>query len=167
LIEIELETTYEVQNFKFNKGVVYTGSLDALHAYRFGHLPYRSLNFKFETLPVASFQEEAQVNYTGESPPFTRIVEYKKLNPHVSHSNTTTIVKEFPKEFVIGENLPFYPIDLPENRELYLKYHYETVKKFPKLVPIGRLADYKYFNMDQVIARTMSVVSNIGHNLIP
>jgi UDP-galactopyranose mutase len=165
LIQIELNTRFEINVHSYSKGIIYTGSLDSLNKHQYGTLPYRSLEFEIENLPMTSFQNAAQVNYTDKTP-FTRIIEYRKLYPTKNVGKSTTIVREFPKTFSPKENIPFYPIDLPENQQLHDRYILLTKRNFPKLVPLGRLANYKYFNMDQVIAKALQSANEISKNMI-
>ena len=161
LIQLELSTKFESTSHAYSKGIIYTGSLDSLNDYRYGTLPYRSLDFELEKLSIPSFQSTAQVNYTDKTA-FTRIVEYRKLYQYENLGNVTTIVKEFPKVYIPGHNLPFYPIDLPQNQRLHNLYTSLTKSQFPDLIPLGRLANYKYFNMDQVIAKAIKITKDLS-----
>jgi UDP-galactopyranose mutase len=165
LIQLELNTRFEPNLHSYSKGIIYTGSLDSLNKYQHGTLPYRSLEFEIENLSMSSFQNAAQVNYTDKTP-FTRIIEYKKLYPTRNFGNSTTIVREFPKNYQPNVNIPFYPIDLPENQVLHNKYTLLTQRNFPQLIPLGRLANYKYFNMDQVIAKALKNTNEISADMI-
>src|SRR2546423_53347 len=142
-IKILLNTDYrEVQNEIPYREMVYTGPVDEFFDYRYGKLPYRSLEFRHETLEQEVFQPGAVVNYPNEHP-YTRITEFKYLTGQ-KHPKTS-IVYEFPK----AEGDPYYPVPRPENTELYKRYQ-ALADGTPDVHFIGRLATYKYYNMDQV-----------------
>lgn len=138
--------------------VVYTGELDRLMGYRFGKLPYRTLDFVFETKNVDSYQSRATVNYTV-SEDFTRITEFKKMTLQ-KIDGVTTIMKEYPRQYEgkAGE-IPYYPVANPESAELYAKYREEAGKY--GLILLGRLAEYKYYNMDAVVKRAMELLGEL------
>jgi UDP-galactopyranose mutase len=154
-IEIVLNTDYKkiVNDIKFDK-MIYTGPIDYFFDYQFGKLPYRSIRFEWETLEVENFQEASQINYVDTSHKFTRIIEHKKLTSQ--SVGKTTISREFPT--FDGE--PFYPILNEVNKMIYQKYFQET-QKLKEVLFLGRLAEYKYYNMDQVVGR----VINFGNAL--
>lgn len=147
-IEVILNTDYKdiLDDIKFDK-MIYTGPIDYFFDYKFGELPYRSIRFEWETLNIEYFQETAQINYTGKYVDYTRVVEHKYLSGQ--KANTTTISKEYPT--FSGE--PFYPIPNDENRIIYKKYKAES-EKLSTVIFLGRLAEYQYYNMDQVVANT-------------
>ncbi len=130
--------------------LIYTGQIDTLFGYRFGRLPYRTLDFVFETLNVDSYQPAATVNYTVDEA-FTRITEFKKLTMQ-DKPDVTTIMKEFSRQFEGKDGeIPYYPVANPESAELYGKYS-ALGEKYKNLILLGRLAQYKYYNMDGVVA---------------
>ena len=134
--------------------VVYTGELDRLMGYRFGKLPYRTLDFVFETHNMDSYQSAATVNYTV-SEDFTRISEFKKMTLQ-KVDGVTTIMKEYPRQYEGKEGeIPYYPVANPESAALYAKYREEAGKY--GLILLGRLAEYKYYNMDAVVKRAMEI----------
>jgi UDP-galactopyranose mutase len=136
------------------KQIIYTGPVDEYFDYRYGKLPYRSLEFKHETHNTAVYQPAPVVNYPNEHP-YTRITEFKYLTGQ-EHSKTS-IVYEFPR----AEGDPYYPIPRAENAELYKKYQ-QLAAATPNVHFVGRLATYKYYNMDQVVAQALSVFSKIA-----
>ena len=170
LIDIELNTKAEdvlsvVGSKVFYKGklfngvVIFTGEIDKFFNYEFGHLSYRSLDFAFETLPVDSYQEAAVVNY-NTSEDYTRITEFKKLTGQ-EKEGLTTILKEYPLTYDSTKGMiPFYPINDVPNNTLYNRY-FEKAKSIDNFYCCGRLAEYKYYNMDKVISRAMDVVEEI------
>ncbi len=139
----------------FDGDVVYTGAVDELFGCRLGRLPYRTLDFQFDTLPQTQFQSHGTVNYTV-SEAYTRISEFKHMTGQVM-DGVTTIVKEFSRPF-LGEagETPYYAIINPENNALYDQYR-TLAERFPNLHLLGRLAEYKYYNMDAIIARAITV----------
>lgn len=148
-IKIRLNTDYkEIVDVIPHKNVIYTGPIDEYFNYRYGKLPYRSLEFKFETLDTPRFQPSGQVNYPNDQL-YTRIAEFKFLTGQ-QHSKTT-ISYEFPR----AEGDPYYPVPRPENAELYKCYHQLTLTTTNTYF-VGRLATYKYYNMDQVVAQALT-----------
>jgi UDP-galactopyranose mutase len=138
---------------KFDGKVIYTGQIDELFNYKFGELPYRSVDMQFETVEKEYYQEKATVNYPNNYK-FTRITEFKHIHP--TNSNKTTILKEYPQEYKINQNIPYYPIFIDDNQENYSKY-LEYSKQFENLILVGRLAEYKYYDMDDIIERALEV----------
>ena len=153
-IKVLLNCDYrEIKDFVPYKEMIYTGPVDEFFDNRFGKLPYRSLEFKFETHETEWLQSVATVNYPNDYG-FTRITEFKHLTGQ-TNSRTTT-VKEFPR----AEGDPYYPVPRPENAELYKKY--QALAEEEKHVHFaGRLATYKYYNMDQVVAQALSLYKKI------
>ena len=160
---------------------IYTGCVDKLLNYKFGRLPYRSLKFKFETINAESYQPAAVVNYPNKHK-FTRITEFSKFTkPTAGHGDTvvdpachqtcphdpcprdpikyTIIVKEYPLAHEDGM-IPYYPIETEENKALFKKYE-DEIKKIQGLYLLGRLAEYKYINMDIAVHNAISLVNNI------
>ena len=157
-ITIELNTEFNPKNHSGKIGTIFTGAIDQLNSYSNGYLPYRSLRFNHQQLTNKNFQKVAQVNYT-DSTPFTRIIDYGKLY-HYKDSKTT-IVYEYPMAHDHKTTIPFYPIDSDENKKLHKDYIEITNKKFPMMLMTGRLADYRYFNMDQVIAKSLTLFETL------
>lgn len=155
-IKVLLKTDYhEVKGSFHSSKTIYTGPIDAYFNYKFGKLPYRSLKFTACHLTDrTSYQEAAQVNYPNEYD-FTRITEYKKMTQQ--KIDGTTIMMEESSQYIPGVNEPYYPIPRKENNELYQKYKTEAERLKSHVLFLGRLADYKYYNMDQVIARALHV----------
>src|SRR5215210_4023940 len=148
-IEIILGTDYrELEGSTRFKRMIYTGPIDEYFGYCYGKLPYRSLHFEFETLDRPVFQPAPVVNYPGDEP-HTRITEFKYLTGQ-DHPKTT-VVSEYPR----AEGDPYYPVPRPENRELY--EHYKALAdERSDTVFVGRLATYRYYNMDQVVAQALA-----------
>ena len=129
--------------------LIFTGPIDEYFDYRFGKLPYRSLEFHHETRDQEWLQPVAVVNYPDETVPYTRVTEYKHLTGQVSPK--TSLTYEYPR----GEGDPYYPIPREDNRALYKRY--ETLAKAcPDVTFVGRLATYQYYNMDQVVGQALA-----------
>lgn len=143
----------------FRGPVVYTGAVDELFDCRFGRLPYRTLDFQFESHAMKWYQTHGTVNYTV-SEPFTRITEFKYLTGQVCPDHTT-IMKEFSRAYegLPGE-IPYYAIISPENNALYGSYR-DLASRYPNLHLLGRLAEYQYYNMDAIVSRALSVCDDI------
>ena len=139
--------------------VIYTGQADELFDFKFGPLPYRTLDFKFETLSQDCFQTHGTVNYTVDQD-FTRITEFKHLTGQ-DLPGVTTIVKEYSRAYTGGEGeTPYYAIINRSNNALYAKYRAEA-DKYPNLHLLGRLAEYKYYNMDAIAARALELAERL------
>jgi UDP-galactopyranose mutase len=138
--------------------MVYTGPIDAYFGHRFGPLPYRSLEFQFETLDAAQVQPVGTVNEPDESVPYTRTTEFKHLTGQ--QSNKTTLVREFPR----AQGEPYYPIPRPENAALYARYE-ALARQTPDVHFVGRLATYKYYNMDQCVGQALATFARIRDGL--
>ena len=154
-IEIRLATDYfEIRKLVQCDHTVFTGPIDAYFDYRFGKLPYRSLSFEHEHIGArARFQEVGTVNYPNDHE-FTRITEFKHLTGQ-SHEGTS-IVREYPSD----RGDPYYPIPRPENEALFKQY--EALAQTERAVSfVGRLAQYRYYNMDQVVGAALAAVSRL------
>jgi UDP-galactopyranose mutase len=154
-IKILLNTDFReiASDVRFDK-LIYTGPVDEYFDYRYGKLPYRSLNFKHETRNQEIFQPVAVVNYPSEDVPYTRITEYKHLTGQ-QHSKTS-ISYEFPS----SDGDPYYPVPRAENQTLYRKY-LGLAQKTPNVEFVGRLATYRYYNMDQVVAQALATYDKL------
>ena len=137
-----------------HRRMVWTGPVDEYFDFRHGKLPYRSLTFKHETLDREWYQPVGTVNYPGEEVPYTRISEYKHLTGQVH--GKTTITTEFPA----AEGDPYYPVPRPENAELYKRYE-AMADATNDVWFVGRLATYRYYNMDQVVAQALATFRRI------
>lgn len=133
--------------------IVYTGKIDEYYAYRFGKLEYRSLRFEEEILEQQNYQGNAVVNYASAEVPFTRIIEHKHFE--FGTQSKTVITREYPQEWNT-EREPYYPINDVRNNEIYYKYK-ELAEKETNTIFGGRLAEYKYYDMHQVIEKCLNI----------
>jgi len=138
---------------EFKGKLIFTGMIDEFFNFNYGYLPYRSLDLKFETIDQEYYQEAPVINYPNDYD-FTRITEFKYIHP--TKSDRTTILKEYPKTYQPNIDIPYYPVFTKENQELYNMYK-EDAEKINDLILIGRLADYKYYDMDDAIKRALEV----------
>lgn len=153
-IKVMLNTDYkEIIDIIPYHSLIFTGPVDEYFNYCYGKLPYRSLEFKFETIDQEVFQPTGTVNYPNEQL-YTRITDFKYLTGQ-KHPKTA-IVYEFPK----AEGDPYYPVPRPENAELYKKYQ-QLASSMTNTYFVGRLATYKYYNMDQVVAQALTTFKKI------
>ncbi len=161
LIEVDKENkNIKFLGEKFKGKVIYTGQIDELFDCVYGELPYRSLRFEFENHNKEYFQEAAMVSYPNNYD-FTRITETKHMTGQKAY--TTTIIYEYPQKYeknIQGKDVPYYPIPNSDNRELY-KVYKKYSEEFDNLLLIGRLAEYLYFNMDQMIKRSLEKFNDI------
>jgi len=154
-IKVLLNTDYrEVEGLIPYDRLVYTGPIDEFFDTRFGELPYRSLEFRFETKAQERALPAAVVNFPNEYE-HTRVTEFKYLTGQ-EHPKTT-LVYEYPR----AEGDPYYPVPRPENAELYNRYR-ELADATPGVSFVGRLATYKYYNMDQVVAQALTLARRIA-----
>ena len=140
--------------------VVYTGPIDAYFGYKLGYLEYRSVRFETELLDIPNFQGNAAVNYTDKETPWTRIIEHKWFEFGKDESGNdltkTVISREYSSEWKPGDE-PYYPVNDEKNNELYKKYK-GLAEKEKRVIFGGRLGEYKYYDMDQVIAAALQMV---------
>ncbi|MDX6019719.1 UDP-galactopyranose mutase [Scandinavium sp. V105_16] len=138
--------------------IIYTGPVDEYFKYCFGKLEYRSLQFETEVLQEENYQGNAVINYTEANIPYTRIIEHKHFDPvNCSH---TVVTKEFPAEWKKGDE-PYYPINDTKNMDLFKKYKL-LANEEKGIIFGGRLAEYKYYDMHQVIASALYAVESEG-----
>ena len=151
-IEVRLDCDYLKHRNEFDyEKLVFSGPIDAFFEYEYGYFEYRSLCFETQVLDIDDFQHHAVVNYTDSETPFTRIIEHKWFTH--SESSKTVITKEYPLEWNETEE-PYYPINDEKNMELYEKYK-KLAEKREDVIFGGRLGEYKYYDMDEVIRRAL------------
>lgn len=162
-IEVRLNTNYLDEKEKWNAmadKVIYTGPIDAYFDYCLGYLQYRSVRFETELLDMPNFQGNAAVNYTDRETPWTRIIEHKWFTFGKDEDGKdlpkTVISREYSSEWKPGDE-PYYPVNDEANGVLYGKYR-ELADKEEKVIFGGRLGEYKYYDMDAVVASALSMV---------
>jgi UDP-galactopyranose mutase len=154
-ISLMLQTDYRaVREWLPCREMIYTGPIDEFFDFRFGKLAYRSLEFEHRTLDQERFQPVAVVNYPNEHA-YTRVTEFKHLTGQV-HPRTS-VVYEFPR----AEGDPYYPVPRPENQALYRRYE-ALAAQLPHVHFVGRLATYRYYNMDQVVAQALTLADKLA-----
>lgn len=156
-IEVKSGVDYLTQRDYYRslaENIIYTGPIDEYFGYCYGQLEYRSLRFEHERFEVDNYQGNAVVNYTEAEVPFTRIIEHKHFDsvdtPH------TIVTREYPAEWQLGDE-PYYPVNDDKNMELFKKYR--SLAKSENVIFGGRLAEYKYYDMHQVIKSALNSVS--------
>lgn len=159
LLGIEVKLNTEYKNFIENTSdtfekIVYTGMVDELFNYELGHLAYRSLRFETEILDVEDYQENAVINYTSSNEKYTRIIEHKHFE--FTKCPKTIISREYPDTYEVGKEA-YYTVNNEENTKLYSRYQELTYKKLPNVILGGRLGEYKYYDMDKVIASALEL----------
>ncbi|MDB5513199.1 MAG: glf [Enterovirga sp.] len=157
-INVMLQTEYrDIRDIVPHRRTIFTGPIDEFFGYRFGRLPYRSLQFRHVTLNQENHQPVAVVNYP-QTEDYTRVTEYKHLTGQ-EHLKTS-LTYEFPA----AEGDPYYPIPRPENQELFKRYE-RLALATPDVWFVGRLATYRYYNMDQVVAQALATFRRISDAL--
>ncbi len=159
-IEVKLNTDYIQNKAEFDEmaeRIIYTGPIDAYFDYKFGTLGYRSLRFETESLEADDYQKNAVVNYTDRETPYTRIIEHKWFefgrDENGKEIPGTVITREYPADWKVGDEA-YYPVNDSDNNSLYEKYR-KLAEKEEKVVFGGRLGEYKYYDMDAVIAAAL------------
>ena len=163
-VEVRLGTDYLGDKSYFNSiadKVIYTGEIDRYFDYCFGHLEYRTVRFETELLEgVANFQGNAVINYTDAEIPYTRIIEHKHFE--FGQQPDTVISKEYSTEWKPGDE-PYYPVNDEKNSELYKRYK-SLADAQTKVLFGGRLAEYRYYDMHQVIENALNLVDKLLYN---
>ena len=161
-IEVRLNEDYLEKKAEYDamaEKVIYTGAIDAYFDYKLGTLEYRSVRFENETLDKPNFQGNAAVNYTDVETPWTRIIEHKWFEFGKDEEGNdlpkTVISREYSSEWKPGDE-PYYPVNDEKNGQLYAQYK-ELAEKEPKVIFGGRLGEYKYYDMDAVIASALDM----------
>lgn len=159
-IEIKLNVDYLLHKDELDQlaeNIIYTGPIDAYFNYEFGALSYRTLQFNHITLDVDNYQGNAVINYTESEIPYTRIIEHKHFESVTTAH--TVITKEYPKNWELGDE-PYYPVNDATNMQLYKKYR-ELTKSKSNVYFGGRLAEYKYYDMHQIISAAFYLIKQI------
>lgn len=158
-IEVKLGVDYLAQRDYYSslaENIIYTGPIDEYFGYCYGQLEYRSLRFEHERFEVDSYQGNAVVNYTEAEVPFTRIIEHKHFD--TADTSHTIVTREYPAEWKLGDE-PYYPVNDDKNMLLFKKYR--ELAKNENIILGGRLAEYKYYDMHQVIKSALQAIRTI------
>lgn len=158
-IEVRLNTNYLDNREEFDAmadKIVYTGMIDQFYDYKLGVLEYRSVRFETEELPMENYQGNAVVNYTEREVPYTRIIEHKHFE--FGKQPKTVISREYSSEWKKGDE-PYYPVNNERNNQMYQEYQ-KLAETVPNVIFGGRLGQYKYYDMDKVIAAALETVQN-------
>ena len=160
-IEVRLNTDYLEHKSELDalaNRIVYTGPIDSYFGYKLGYLEYRSVRFETELLDIPNFQGNVAVNYTDRETPWTRIIEHKWFefgkDAEGNDLPKTVISREYSSEWKPGDE-PYYPVNDEKNSKLYQQYK-ELAEQEPNVIFGGRLGEYKYYDMDQVIAAVLN-----------
>ena len=145
---------FRKENPDIAANIIFTGMIDEYFEYRLGALEYRSVRFETEVLDCDNYQGNAVINYTDRETPYTRIIEHKHFE--FGTQEKTVITREYPAEWTEGME-PYYPVNDERNQELYKKYA-ELAGKEKNVIFGGRLAEYRYYDMDKVIESALSCV---------
>lgn len=157
-IEVKMECDFNANQEEwkaFADKIIYTGAIDEYFDYKFGELEYRGLHFEIEKHDVENYQGVAAVNYTDRETPYTRIIEHKHFE--FGKQPVSYITKEYPADWHRGEEA-YYPVNNTKNHDLYEKY-VELAKAETNIIFGGRLGEYKYYDMDKVIASALDLVA--------
>lgn len=154
-IDIRLKTNYFSDELPEHSKVIYTGPIDKFYNYKFGKLEYKTTRFEHFEMPVDNYQGVAMMNYTDSETPFTRVVEHKHFE--FIDCNYTFISYEYPVEYQADITEPYYPVNDKENNAKYLEYK-KLADSEKNIIFGGRLAEYKYYDMHQVIAAALNFI---------
>lgn len=155
-IDVILETDYFEDELPEHSNVIYTGPIDKFFNYKFGELEYKTTVFDHHVLEgTSNYQGTAMMNFTDVNVPYTRIIEHKHFDPVDTYH--TVVTYEYPEDYKADKTEPYYPVNDPENNAKYLKYKKES-EKLDNIFFGGRLAEYKYYDMHQVIESALNFV---------
>lgn len=163
-IEVELNVDFLKQKEKYEelgKHIIYTGAIDTFFDYKFGQLEYKTTNFVHRTTSIQNSQGCAVINYTEKRVEQTRSIEHVYFTPDRKIGDLTIITYEFPVPYVVGKTEPMYPVNDKPNQEKYTKYQLDALNLMPKYHFGGRLAEYKYYDMDKVVESALSFCDTI------
>ena len=157
-IDVKLETDFFASELPKHKKVIYTGPIDRYFDYKFGELEYKTTKFEHKKIDTDNYQGVVMMNYTDKEIPFTRTIEHKHFENIESES--TWVTWEFPTEYVVNETEPYYPVNDKENTKIYKKYK-KLADKEKNVIFGGRLAEYRYYDMHQVIESALNRIKEI------
>jgi UDP-galactopyranose mutase len=154
-IEVRTGVDYFKDELPLHKKVIYTGPIDKFYGYKHGHLEYKTVDLDHKRLDMSNYQGVAAVNYTSDDVPYTRTIEHKHFEN--SSSDVTWVTWETPTEYIPEKTEPYYPVNDENNMEIYKKYKKEA-ENTPNVIFGGRLGEYKYYDMHQVIKSALNCV---------
>lgn len=157
-IDVQLNTDYFVDDLPKYKKVIYTGPIDKFFNYKYGYLEYKTTKFENKVINVENYQGTSTMNYTDETIPYTRIIEHKHFEN--SNSDKTWITYEYPTDYIPNKTEPYYPVNDSVNNNMYFKYKEDANKLKDKVLFGGRLAEYKYYDMHQVIDSALTFIES-------
>lgn len=157
-IDVKLNTDYFKDTLPQHKAVIYTGPIDRFYNYRFGELEYKTTEFKHKEVPQENFQGTAMMNFTDNETPYTRIIEHKHFE--YAQTKSTVITYEYPVKYKATTTEPYYPVNDEKNMQKYLKYK-NLADQEKNIIFGGRLAEYKYYDMHQVIESALNKVKTL------
>lgn len=155
-VDVKLNTDYFTDELPEYDKVIYTGPIDRFFDYKYGELEYKTTQFNHRHLETENFQGTALMNFTEEEKPHTRIIEHKHFENN--QTDTTWVTWEYPTEYVVGKTEPYYPVNDSDNNSKYEKYKLDS-EKLDNIYFGGRLAEYKYYDMHQVIESALNFVN--------
>ena len=150
--------TDSIHSSKYFSALYIGTMIDKFFDYKLGELEYRSLRFETEEKDIDNYQGNAVINYTDADTPYTRVIEHKHFEFGKGDKDKTIITREYPADWKRGDE-PYYPVNNERNNELYKQYRELAEKENDKVIFGGRLGQYKYYNMDQVIAAALDSVN--------
>jgi UDP-galactopyranose mutase len=157
-IETKLNCDFFTDDLPEHDKVIYTGPIDKFFNYKYGHLEYKTVALEHQHLDTNNHQGIAVTNHTKQDVPYTRIIEHKHFE--FGQTDTTWVSHEYPIEYIPEKTEPYYPVNDKENNEMYLKYK-EEADKLENVYFGGRLAEYKYYDMHQVIESALNFVKTL------
>lgn len=160
-IDVKLETDFFTSKLPKHKNVIYTGPIDKYFNYKFGKLEYKTTQFEHKKIDTDNYQGVVMMNYTDKEIPFTRTIEHKHFEN--TDSNKTWVTWEFPIEYIVDETEPYYPVNDEENTKIYNNYK-KLADKEKNVMFGGRLAEYKYYDMHQVIESALNFINKLKNN---
>jgi UDP-galactopyranose mutase len=155
-IDVQLKTDYFDGKLPLHNKVIFTGPIDKFFGYKYGKLEYKTVRFEHKHLNQPNYQGVPVMNYTNYNIPYTRIIEHKHFEG--VNTDTTWITHEYPTEYVAGVTDPYYPVNDEENNEIFSKYKEESNKVKDLVLFGGRLGEYKYYDMHQVVESALKFV---------
>ena len=157
-IDVKLNTDYFSDELPEHNKVIYTGPVDKFYNYQFGELEYKTTQFKHKRLQQENYQGTVMMNFIDVNIPYTRVIEHKHFEN--SESDVTWITKEYPVDYKVGKTEPMYPVNDEENNKKYLQYK-NLADQESDIIFGGRLVEYKYYDMHQVIESALNKIKQI------